>query len=83
MCRWRAINRWKALNKGYDFASDLTSIEGLHTKLCASKIAGVPILGISGLPSPRQNDIWVLALWLGIDNTLKGKVVASPKSWPW
>ncbi len=34
----------------------------------------IPNLGIR-----RQNDIWVQALWLGIQNTIKGKVVASPQ----
>jgi hypothetical protein len=31
----------------------------------------------------RQNDIWVLALWLGIENTIRRKVVASPTSELW
>jgi hypothetical protein len=35
-------------------------------------------LGISG-----QNDIWVLAPWLGIKNTKRGKVVVSPKPKLW
>jgi hypothetical protein len=35
--------------KGYNFALDLTSIEGLHTKLWDSKVAGIPILRISRL----------------------------------
>jgi hypothetical protein len=35
-------------------------------------------LGVIG-----QNDIWVLAPWLGIENIIMGKVVASPKSRPW
>jgi hypothetical protein len=35
-------------------------------------------LGVLG-----QNDIWVLAMWSGTENTIKGKVVASPKSRPW
>jgi hypothetical protein len=41
--------------QGYNFAWNLTSIGGLHTKLWDSKIIGIPILGISGLPleSPR------------------------------
>jgi hypothetical protein len=39
---------------------------------------GTPNLGVLG-----QNDIWVLALWLGTKNNLKGKVVASPKSGLW
>jgi hypothetical protein len=70
--RWFDTYRWKVLNKGYNFALDLTSIETLHAKLWAFKVAGV--LG--------QNDIWVLAPWLGIEYTIRGKVVASPKSGP-
>jgi hypothetical protein len=35
-------------------------------------------LGVLG-----QNDIWMLALWQGTKNTIKGKVVASPKSELW
>jgi hypothetical protein len=50
MCRWRGTYCWKALDEGYNFAIDLTSIKGLNTKLWASKVVGVPILGISGLP---------------------------------
>jgi hypothetical protein len=55
MCRWCATYNWKPFNEGYNLALDLTSIEGLHTKLWASKVAGVPISRISGLPfgNPR------------------------------
>ncbi len=35
-------------------------------------------LGVS-----KQNEICVLALWPGMENTVRGKVVASPKSGPW
>ncbi len=34
-----------------------------------------PNLGILG-----QNDIWMLALWLGTKNNIKGKVMTSPSS---
>jgi len=51
-CRWCATYRWEFLNKGYNFASNLTSIGGLHTKLWASKVAGVPI---SRLPLESRN----------------------------
>jgi len=44
---------------------------------------GVPILGISRLPFPGQKDIWVLGPLPCTDNTIRGKVVASPKSGPW
>jgi hypothetical protein len=32
---------------------------------------------------PGQNDIWVLASWPSTENTIRGEVVASPKSEPW
>jgi hypothetical protein len=44
-------------------------------KLWAFKVARILILG--------QNDILVQGLWLGIENIIKGKVVASPKFGPW
>jgi hypothetical protein len=62
---------------GLNFFFDLTSIGGLQKKLWASKVAGVLILEIS------KNNIWVQALWLGIENTIRGKVMASPKSRLW
>jgi len=39
-----------SLNKGYNFVWDLILIRSLHTKLWGPKIAGVPTLGILGLP---------------------------------
>jgi hypothetical protein len=81
--RWCATYCWKALDKGYIFGLDLTSIKGLHTKLWVSKGARVPILGISQVGVPGQNDIWVLAPWLGTKNTIRGMVVASPKFGSW
>jgi hypothetical protein len=50
MCRWCATYSWKAFDKGYNFALNLISIGGLHTKLWAPKFVGVPTLGISQLP---------------------------------
>jgi hypothetical protein len=70
--------RWKVLDKSYNFASDLILIGGLHTKLWALKIVRGSILGIS-----KQNDIWVLVPWPSTKNTIRGKVVASPKFGPW
>jgi hypothetical protein len=56
-CRGHATYCWKALNKSYNFASDRTSIGGLLAKLWGSKVAGVLVSGISGLPfgSPGKN----------------------------
>jgi len=54
--RGRVTYRWKALDESYNFASDRTSIKGLLAKLWGSKIAGVLVGGISGLPleSPKR-----------------------------
>jgi hypothetical protein len=41
---------WKAIDEGYNFVLDLISIKGLHKKLWASKVVGVCISRISGLP---------------------------------
>jgi hypothetical protein len=49
-CRWRATYRWKALDEGYNFALDLISIRGMHTKLWGPKVVGIPTLAISALP---------------------------------
>ncbi len=76
--KWRATYLWKAFDKGYNFTLDLTSIEGLPKTLWASKVMGVPISGNLG-----QNDIWVLAPWPGTENTIRRKVVVSPKFGPW
>jgi hypothetical protein len=48
-CRWHVTYYWKTFDKSYNFVLDFISIEGLHTKLCARKVAGVATLGISGL----------------------------------
>jgi hypothetical protein len=50
VCRGSATHRWKDLNKGYNFALDLIPIGGLHKKLCAFKVTGVQVVGISRLP---------------------------------
>ncbi len=49
-CMWHVTYHWKDLNKGYNFSWDFIEIRGLHKKLCASKVVGVPVVGISGLP---------------------------------
>jgi hypothetical protein len=38
---------WKAFDNGYNFALDLAFIGGLHKKLWASKVAEIPIIGLS------------------------------------
>jgi len=49
-CRGRATYRWKVFDDNYNFALDRTSIGGLIAKLWGSKVVGVPVGGISGLP---------------------------------
>jgi hypothetical protein len=65
--RWHDTYHWKALNEGYNFASNLTSIGGLHTKLWASKVTRVSILGISGLtlgsPMGESRDKMTFGCW--------------------
>jgi hypothetical protein len=56
------LYHWKAINEGYNFALDLTSIEGLHTMLWASKVARIPILGISRLPLWSPETKWHLGV---------------------
>ncbi len=53
--RWHATYHWKALNKGYNFASYLISIGGLHAKLWRPKAVGVPTLAISGNPMTKNH----------------------------
>jgi hypothetical protein len=78
-CRWHATYRWKALDKGYNFALGFISIEGLHTKLWGPKVTRVPTLRISRLPfgSPETK------CHLDVGLVESHKVVASPKSRPW
>jgi hypothetical protein len=60
-CRWRATYHWKALDEGYNFASNLISIGGLHANLWASKVAEIPILGILKLPLGSPGTKWHLS----------------------
>jgi hypothetical protein len=77
---WCATYHWNALDKGYNFALNHISIGGLPTKLWAPKVTEVPTLRTSGLL--RQKVIWALIPWPGVEYTIKGKVMAFPKSGP-
>jgi len=50
MCRWRVTYCWKFLNECYNFTLDLISIQGLHAKLWAPEVVGIPVVGISRFP---------------------------------
>jgi hypothetical protein len=58
MYKWRATYRWKAFDEGYNFALNLTSIKGLHTKLWAAEVTRVIILKISGFPLGSFKTKW-------------------------
>jgi hypothetical protein len=62
VCKWRVTYRWKALDEGYNFAWNLTSIKGLHTKLWAFKVAGISTLEISGLSNGSFETKWHLGV---------------------
>jgi hypothetical protein len=62
--RWCATYFWKALNKSWNFSSNLISIESLHTKLWAPKVVRVPTLKISGLPHGSPKTKWHLGVGL-------------------
>ncbi len=69
----------------YNFSLNLIAIGGLYAKLWAYKVVGVLAMRISGLHLgiPRQKAIWMWPLWRAAKYTIRGKVVASPKSEPW
>jgi hypothetical protein len=75
----------KVLDKGYNFAWDLTLIRGFHKKFWSSKVTGVLILGISRFPTCEFREKWHLdvAPWIFIDNSIRAKVMDSPKFGPW
>jgi hypothetical protein len=61
-CKLHPTYHWKAFDEAYNFALDLISIEGLHTKLWAPKVIRVPTLGISGLPLGSPRTKWHLGV---------------------
>jgi len=54
----------ESFDKGYNFAFDLISIKGLHTKLWYSKVVKIPILGISEFPLGSPGTKWYLGVGL-------------------
>ncbi len=80
LCEWPATYHWKALDESYNFYLDLISIEGLHAKLWASKVAGV--LWESQMWEFRDfRDKMTFGCWSHgqAQCTIRGKVVASLK----
>jgi hypothetical protein len=58
--KWRVTYRWKALDEGYNFPLNLISINDLHAKLWAPKVARIPVVGISGPPLGSPETKWHL-----------------------
>jgi hypothetical protein len=85
VCRWLVTYLWKDLDEGYNFASDPISIGGLHAKLWAPKVAGVLIMGISGLPLGSLETKCHLGVGLVARHIVyyKGEGGGFPKSKPW
>jgi len=84
-CKGRVTYRWKALDESYNFASDCTSIRGLFAKLWGSKVTGVPVGGISGLPleSPGKKSHLDVAFVESCRVYYKGEGGGFPKFGPW
>jgi hypothetical protein len=76
-CRCRATYLWKSLDEGYNLALELTSIRRWHTKLWASKVMRVPILGISIKWHLGANSMAMHKEYY------KGEGGGFPKSGPW
>jgi hypothetical protein len=73
-----AIHRWKDLDEGYNFGSDLVAIQLWSRELWRFKFLGVPpgqnrdsISGVSGICA-----IWMPPPWRAAENIIGSKVVA-------
>jgi hypothetical protein len=84
-CKWHVINRWKTINENYNFALDSPQSDVYTESYRPSKSWEFQFKEFldSNLGVPGQNDICVLTMWPNIENTIRGKVVVSPKFGPW
>jgi hypothetical protein len=85
ICSRNATWRWKALEENYNFGSNLVPIQAQGEKLWMPKVPRVQTETISGLHlgSPEKKSHLDVAPRGAAENTIRGKVVASPKSGPW
>jgi hypothetical protein len=82
--RWRTTYCWNFFDKGYNFALNLTSIGGLHIKLCTSKVVKVTIFEISRLSLGSPGTKWNLGVIpMAKHKVFYKEVVAFSKSGPW
>jgi hypothetical protein len=83
-CRWRATYHWKALNEGYNFALDFMSIRGLHAKFMGPQSHGSPRCENFETPTWESRKKMPFGCGpRGTKYTIRGKVMASPKSGLW
>jgi hypothetical protein len=82
-----ATRRWKALEEGYKFGSDLVPIGGRGEKLRCPKVPGVQNRDSFGTPLWESRDkqplTWVWARQSNAENTIGRMVVTPPESRPW
>jgi hypothetical protein len=81
-CKWCTTNYWKLSTKATTLLQTSSQLEVYEQNYGPPKSRKsqlwefrVRVLG--------QNAIWMWASWRGIEYTIRGKVVASPKSRPW
>jgi hypothetical protein len=85
IARWR----WKDLDEGYKFGVDLVAIGLGSRELWVPKVPGLQPgqfrdnFGTPTWESPGKRAIWMYPQRSVAENTIWGKVVASPKSGPW
>jgi hypothetical protein len=84
-CRWSAKHCWKALEESYNFGLNLVPIQVRGEKLWTPKFPRAQIGTISGFHfgSPGKRAIWMQVRRRVAENTIWGKVVASPESRSW
>jgi hypothetical protein len=75
--------RWKALNESYKFGSELVLIGARSYDGPKSWESKPEQFRDSTLGVPRQRATWAWVRWSNVNNTIWGKVVASPDSGPW
>jgi hypothetical protein len=80
-----AIRHWKDLDEGYKFGSDLVAIRLCNRELWAPKVTRLQPgqFRDSNLGVLRKSAIRVQVRRSGTENTIWGKVVASPEFGPW
>jgi hypothetical protein len=85
VCRWCATYHWKALYKGYNCVLDFTSLRGLQKNYGPPKLWESPFQEFWDSQVGTLETKWHLGVgpWPNTKNTIRWKVMASPKFKPW